>query len=644
MLRERQGWLGAAVTCALALVVTTAGCTEDRPQPNLVGQDIRLTIIHTADIHGRLFPYTFVPNTFDQGYGLLPANAPFGGIARVTTLVKRIRASTNRSLWLDSGDAFEGAPVFNEFHGEAEYRALSLAGLEGAVLGNHEFDLGTPNLYDKIKNWARFPIFTCNYAWDPQYGTNNLGDLVEPYQIYDVQGVKVGVIGMGNTDTLLGAFNGGNSLGFRPIADATALEQYVRILRPDVDVVIVVSHLGLDDDEGLTPSEVTDPNEALPLQGIDLILGGHLHIVTNPPKILANDDGSVYCQSHDCRTILQHSGAFAKYVGRLDMVVHMGTDNSSPETRSRVTSFSYINIPVDSTVPDDPAVANLMWPYSVKVNQDIDLNGVFSYVDAQPAGTDIPRNDPSGGDSQLGNLVARSMQVQQGVEAEFSLTNSLGIRDDFYPGPLTHEQMFNVFPFENTIVVIYLSGNEIQETLDFVAQRSAQRGCRTQAQVAGITFDMVCHDNNGVCAGKIDGTTGLQATACATNIYLGENCREGNPDADINPATTPCAPLAPTGLYRSAVNNYIAAGGSGFIVLRRNTAQQDTGVSLRDALTVYMKNVNTCDSSIIDTTDTQQPQRSIIARWGNISCMDETIEAHDGRIRPVFDPPNPGAP
>src|ERR1700760_826562 len=142
----------------VAASIATAGCTQDKPQPNLVGQDIRLTIIHTADIHSRLFPYTFVPNTFDQGYGLLPANAPFGGIARITTLVRRIRKTSNRSLWLDSGDSFQGAPIFNEFKGEAELRALTMAGLDGAVLGNHEFDLGAKNLFDKVDNWAGFPI------------------------------------------------------------------------------------------------------------------------------------------------------------------------------------------------------------------------------------------------------------------------------------------------------------------------------------------------------------------------------------------------------------------------------------------------------------------------------------------------------
>ena len=606
------------------------GCTVDKPQPNLVGQDIRLTLIHTSDIHSRLFPYTFVPNTFDQGYGLLPVNAPFGGIARISTLAKQIRATSARSLWLDSGDCFQGAPVFNEFKGEAEMRSLSLAGMDGAVLGNHEFDLGAKNLFDKIDNYATFPLLAANYAWDdPPPGASDpngrsLRDVVAPFELYDVQGLRVAVIGMGNTSTITSIYEGGNPLGFRPLDDATALSQWVRIVRPLADVVVVVSHLGLDEDEGLTASQVSDPNAALgaeALKGVDLILGGHLHIVTNPPKIIPNDD-----KGHS--TVLVHSGAFAKFVGRLDLVVHVGDSNGDPDRRSRITSFTYVNIPVDSTINDDPTIANLMWPYSVKINQDIDLNGVFSYVNPQPAGTKITRNDNSGGDSQLGNLVARSMQLHEGVEAEFAITNSLGIRADFERGPLTIEQMFNVFPFENSITVMYLSGQEVQDTLDFVARKSASRGCRTQAQVSGIAFDMVC---NGTCP---DYGSDPQ-TACAKNIYIGDNCRMGgNPDGPIDP--TKCSKLSPSGLYRVAVNDYIAAGGSGFTVLKRNSSKQDTGVSLRDGLRVFLNGQTKCTDQL-DETDTQVPQRKVTERYGNISCLTETVEKHDGRIRPVFE-------
>ncbi|MCE9577503.1 MAG: bifunctional metallophosphatase/5'-nucleotidase [Deltaproteobacteria bacterium] len=601
-----------------------AACTVEREQPKLVGQDIHLTLIHTSDIHSRLFPYFFVPNTFDQAYGLLPANGPFGGLARIATIAKNIRKTSNRSLWLDSGDCFQGAPVFNQFKGEAEMRALSLAGLDGAVIGNHEFDLGSLNLYKQSREWGQFPLLAANYLFDdpanPQDGS--LRDIVRPYQIYDVDGLKVGVIGLGNTSSLTGIFEGGNSLGFRPRDQNQVTEEYVRLLRPICDVVIVVSHLGLDEDEGLSADQVPDENTALPANGVDVILGGHLHIVTNPPKIVPNSDGH--------QTVLVHSGAFAKYVGRLDLVVHVGEDNSDPAKRSSVKAFSYVNIPVDSKVPDDPEVANLLWPYSVAVNRDIDLNGVFAYVNP-PGGAKITRNDTSGGDSQLGNMVARSMQVQSGVEAEFALTNTLGVRADFEQGPLTVEQMFNVFPFENSITVMYLSGSEIQETLDFVARKSADRGCRTQAQVAGIYFDMVC---KGSCPDP-DPNDNYTPIACAKNIYLGEDCRSGVPDGPITPGK--CRPVVPTGLYRVAVNDYIANGGSGFSALKRNTSKQNTGISLRDSLTVFLNKQTACTSSVIDTTDTQTPQRPVIERWGAVPCLDDQVEKHDGRIRPVFE-------
>jgi len=615
-----RGIVIALTACAAA----GSACTVQREQPNLVGQDIHLTIIHTSDIHSRLFPYFFVPNSFDQGYGLLPVNGPFGGIAKIAHVAKGIRKTSARSLWLDSGDAFEGAPVFNQYKGEAEVRALSAAGLDAAVIGNHEFDLGANNLYKQMASWAQYSLLAANYKFfdSPDRTQKSLRDIVAPFQIFDVEGLKVGVIGMGNTSSLTSIYEQGNSLGFVPIDNAQALDEQVRLLRPVVDVVVVVSHLGLDVDENLSPSDTPDENTAIAGDGVDVILGGHLHIVTNPPKV-------VQSATSDHQTVLVHSGAFAKYVGRLDLTIHVGSNNADPKTRSKVSGYTYINIPIDSKVPDDPDVANLLWPYSVALNRDIDLNGVFAFENVAGGGQ-INRADTTGGDSQLGNLVARAMQVQTGIEAEFALTNTLGIRDNFYPGPLTIEQMFNVFPFENTIAVMYLSGTEVQEMLDFVARKSADRGCKTQAQVAGIYFDMVCR---GTCP-----TTNPDfpnPTSCAKNIYLGENCRGDNPSGPI--VEGQCRPVVPTGLYRVAVNDYIANGGSGFTVLKRNSSKQITTISLRDSLQAYLHTRTPCADGVIDTTDKETPQRTVLKRWGSIPCLDEKLEAHDGRVRPVFE-------
>ncbi len=600
-------------SAALASVV--ASCTVTRESPDLVGQDIRLTFIHTSDIHSRLFPYFAVPSRFDEEDGLLPQNAPFGGAAQMATVINKERERAGRSLWLDSGDSFQGAPVFNLFKGEAEFRVLSEMGIDAAVVGNHEFDLGSQNLTEQAESWAQFPLLASNYLFEDRPNPQELfvEDVLQPYTIFDLDGLKVAVIGMANHSSMTGILEGGNSLGIRPRAEAEVVEEYVRLLRPVVDVVVLTSHLGLEEDEGLAANEVeADLNENLPLGGVDVILGGHLHIVLDPPKSLPSDE-------FGNKTVLAHSGAFAKYVGRLDVVVRVGDDNSDPERRSKVTGFSYVNIPIDSTINPDPDVTDLLWPYSVELNREFDLQGVFSYISTED-NSKITRNANNGGDSQLGNLVARSMQLRPGVEADFALTNSLGIRADFELGALTIEQMFNVFPFENSITVMFLSGSEIQEMLDFVSRRSASRGCRTQAQVAGIWFDMVC---GGECP---EGRS-----ACAKNIFLGENCRGGDPDGPID--TNICAPVEPTGLYKVAVNDFIARGGSGFDVLKRNTSKQDTGVGLRDALIDFLRTKPTCGPDVIDAATGER----VVDRFGQISCLGNSVEPSEGRIRAVFE-------
>ena len=134
------------------------GCTVEREQPNLVGQDIRLTVIHTSDIHSRLFPYNFVPNRVRSDYGLLPANAPFGGIARIATIVKRERAR-RRAARCGSTPATASRARRSSTCSRARPRCArsSLAGMDGAVVGNHEFDLGAKNLFEQIDNWAAVP-------------------------------------------------------------------------------------------------------------------------------------------------------------------------------------------------------------------------------------------------------------------------------------------------------------------------------------------------------------------------------------------------------------------------------------------------------------------------------------------------------
>lgn len=590
-------------------------CAIDRREEyNLKDQDIHLTILHTSDIHSRLFPYKYVPLTTDEDLGLEPAKGPFGGFARIAHIIKRERTRSARSIYLDSGDIFQGAPIFNLFKGEVEFQVLSELKPAAMVIGNHEFDLGVKNLQTQYVNNGIFPLLAANYIFDKGVQQkSDLGRYVSPYTIVDVEGIRLGIIGMGDIDSLTSIGEGGNSLGITPIDTYTALTRYINELRDRVDLVIVLSHMGLSHDmkmvqgyetwleEGtappdgwvelpdIDPIQYEDPNTPLKeesdnpdlyhkegwrkyrvpgVRGIDLILGGHLHIVTDPPKVLKDVDGR--------DVIICHNGAFAKFVGRLDLIIR----------DKEIKDYFHKVFPVDSTVPEDAEIVKKLEPYRIRLYDEMQITRPVAF-----SLTRIRRFNANGGDSQLGNLVADAMRVRKRVEAEFAITNSLGIRTDFEQGLINIEDLFNVFPFENTVTIMYLSGSEVQETLDYISSRSAGRGCKTQAQVSGISFVMNCRTGRAEDVGI--GGSGFECTS-DSDCYRGEFCA----------VDRRCRkPLDPNSSYKLATNDYIAGGGSGFLMLKRNTTRFNTYVSLRDTLKDYIQTFSACGDEDFNSLD-----------------------------------------
>ena len=631
------------------------------------GQQVRLTFLHTSDIHSRLLPFDFAPLRTDQDLGLIPEAGPFGGAARLGALLRRERAKADRVLHVDSGDSFQGAPVFNVNMGEVEYKFLSTVGLDAAVIGNHEFDVGALNFTRQARDWATFPVLAANYVWndyvkDPS--SNQTALYTEPYTLKNVGGLRVAIIGLANVSSLNSLVEGGNSLQATPLEQNEATRGYVELLRGAVDLIVVTSHAGLTEDQELVGgyeayyeygriapflNRPTNPWKVLEwfgpegdeksvvrvripgVSGIDVILGGHLHVVLNPPQLLTDPEGR--------KVILSHGGAFAKYLSRLDVVVQMPPAGGTREG-AEALSHTYRVFPVDSLWCDDalhdfykskfwsagefirdPGVIDgiarckaledkdttqLLQPYTLGLDFKLNLTSLFGYAPRDIA----RRNNSTGGDSPLGNLAADSMRKRRRVEAEVAVTNSLGIRDNLYAGPLTVESMFNVFPFENTINVMYLSGLEMQELFDFITDRSAGRGCISQAQISGARFTMDCaqvqlNDLRMPCdsanAGRDcpqEGREGRAPWQCVEDVTGGRCWAHAGIDIAINGK-----PLDPNGTYRIAVNDYIAKGGSGFAVLKRNTTRIETGIPLRDSLVSYLSQFCTCADYLAGAKD-----------------------------------------
>lgn len=511
---------------AFSCVFVLTSCTERHENPTIKDQTIRLTILHTSDIHSRLIPYDMVPLATDQRLGLLEENKPYGGIAKLAYLLKRERARSGRVVHLDSGDCFQGAPIFNAFLGEVEMRTMSMMGADAVVIGNHEFDEGLTNLVTQYSKWGSFPLLAANYLY---YDDNPLKWISKPVHIVNRDGFKIGVIGIANFSSISSITDIGNSLKIWPLDLIESTQDWIDILKPQVDLIVAVSHAGLGEDQDIIKKT----------SGLDAMIGGHLHIVLMPPKVLQDKTGR--------DVILMHSGAFVKYLGRLDLVVKNG----------EILQHKYQIFPVDKTTPEDPQFAELIEPYRLQLNKKIDLRSIFGYTSKR-----VPRYGNAGGDSDLGNFVAESIRLI--ARADFGLTNSLGIRTDFNQGPLTLDQLFNVFPFNNTVTTLFISGSQIQELLNFVARRSAGRGCVTQVQVSGIRFTMNCNS----------------FPAVAENVVF-TDCTEPTTD---DPSKCTITKLNPEAIYEMATNDYIAGGGSGFTILRSNNTQVDTGISMRDAV------------------------------------------------------------
>lgn len=620
-----------ALMAAVLLAGAATGCGSSEPT-KLSGQ-VAVTFIHSSDIHARLFPYKMQIGHIDANLGLgdVDSIVDVGGAARMSHIVGRERARASRSLYLDSGDPFQGAPVFNYFNGEAEMRTLSLMGLDAMALGNHEFDKGPLNAAIQIQQWADFPVLVSNYLFeDPtQPGSAGLGAATGPYQVFDLDGLKVAVIGMGSLSSLTSIYDMPNKLGITPLSTDEVMQFYVDLLRPVVDLVVVVSHLGVNSDEAMIKHTT----------GIDLVLGGHNHIALQPPKkvfdcarvdeagqhyVLMNSGDDVdpgrdkpldpnddptkvkrLCQPR--QVILSHPGAFAKYLGRLDVVVSNDPNDFPPGTiyernnGFEIIQSSYTLFPINASVPDDPAVAQLLEPYGQGLDATANLDLLVGYA---PQGA--PRYSTNGGDSALGNLIATAAWLRQGIQTEFSMTNTTGIRADIVPGAVSVEQMFNIFPFDNSISKMQLSGVEVQELFDFVARRSAGRACVSQVQIAGarLVLDCLAQPDPDVPPGV------------AKHIYIGavEPELPCNSDADCCKPEAGCTgpddvlgacdtntarcwqPIEPVASYELATSNYLATGGSGFRVLQRNTTQVDTKVQQRDALIDFIRAGDPCGS------------------------------------------------
>ncbi|WP_426477268.1 bifunctional metallophosphatase/5'-nucleotidase [Chryseobacterium sp. CBSDS_008] len=276
----------------------------------------KLTILHTNDQHSRIEP-------FDSSYTKNPNQ---GGFARRASLIQQIRNQESNVLLLDSGDIFQGTPYFNFFGGELEFKLMSMMKYDASTMGNHDFDNGLDGFLKVLPN-AKFPFICSNY----DFKNTVLDGKTSPYKIFNKNGIKVGIFGVGiQLDGLVGKKQYGETVYSNPIDVA---QHYSNFLKKDqkCDLVICLSHIGYDyKDE---PDKISDKLLAASTENIDIILGGHTHTFLPEPQSFTNRQGK--------NVLVNQVGWAGLLLGRIDFYF---------DTNKNVQHISWNNQVIDSSI------------------------------------------------------------------------------------------------------------------------------------------------------------------------------------------------------------------------------------------------------------------------------------------------------
>lgn len=253
----------------------------------------QLTILHTNDVHSYIDPFPA-----DH-----PRNPNKGGVVRRAALIETIRKENPNVLLLDAGDIFQGTPYFNYYGGELEFKLMSMMQYDAATIGNHDFDNGVEGLHAQMPH-ATFEFISSNY----NFKNTVMDGFVKPFKIFDKNGIKVGVFGLGiELNGLVDKKMYKETVYSDPVETA---QEMVRILKKEhkCDLIVCLSHLGYKYNED--EAKICDLKLAKLTQDIDLIIGGHTHTFLDKPTVVKN--------SNNQDVIINQVGCYGINLGRID--------------------------------------------------------------------------------------------------------------------------------------------------------------------------------------------------------------------------------------------------------------------------------------------------------------------------------------
>jgi 2',3'-cyclic-nucleotide 2'-phosphodiesterase (5'-nucleotidase family) len=527
---------GRAAILAVLLVLGTGFLpAEAEPQ-----QPVDLQFLNVSDWHAQLDPLPV------SGIG------DVGGAAVLSSYWDADRAENPNSVTLTAGDAFGASPPLSNFFEEVPaVLAMRMMGFDVDTFGNHNFDRGIGHLQQMIDLAAASPS---SQPGEPfRYVSANLRNRddnltgVEDFEIFEVGGVKVGVVGITNPEApeLVFPGNFGTIEPTDPVSAANRAKAQAR--RAGAKVLVAITHLGVTgfDQDGNPFGPLIDFAEDV--GGFAIIFGDHTNVEFNG---IVNNALVVENRSK----------------GRTYAKVNLSVDPTNGRVLDRSVEFV---TPVAANVTPDRAIEAMLQPFRDELapilNQVVGASTV-----------PIPRSDSCGRadgrlcESLVGSVVTDAMRTAYGTD--FAITNAGGLRADLTcpevdsptdfcppftppPFPITRGQVLTVLPFGNVVATLTVDGAELKTFLEQGV--SAMPGANGRfAQVSGLCF-----------AYDVTASVGSRVTEVVRQAEDG-SC--SGPPVDLTSAST----------YSLAINDFMASGGDGYPnvfsrIVTRNVMDQD---------------------------------------------------------------------
>ncbi|WP_017470928.1 5'-nucleotidase C-terminal domain-containing protein [Amphibacillus jilinensis] len=389
--------------CALILIVVMLFglFTFNMPVVSHAEEDgrIELKVLHTNDIHARI-------NDF----------------GKMAAYIKAEREVASHSLYLDAGDIFSGNPVVDLQYGLPIVDLLNQIGLQAMAIGNHEFDYGQEETVKRIEQ-SNFPWLSANMV----VGNDTLVDFPQPdpYHIFDVDGLTVGVLSLTETPPSTAPINVVGMHFDDPIETAKDYQYLVE----QTDILIALTHIGYNVDRQLAEE----------VEFFDLIIGGHSHTTLNQPVVVNG-------------TPIVQTGGNGENIGN----VTLSFNQSTGEVEA-----------VEGALQNVSALTEVDAEIQAMVNQ---YNEEMDELLSEEIGyTETGLNRSGSTDTSLGNFWTDAMRHHTG--ADVALTNNGGIRANIAVGPVTVHDIYTIEPFANEMMTYEMTGSALKEVIQFSYER-----------------------------------------------------------------------------------------------------------------------------------------------------------------------------